>query len=365
MDALFARYTKKVESGVDFSKQEVVQMLNELSLSDWMHLAHQMRMKKHNNQEVTFIIDRNVNITNVCISGCMFCNYYRGVSHKDAYVIGIDDLKPKIDALKEIGGRQLLIQGGLHPKLGLSYYKNLFQSIKAYDHEILLHALGPPEIAWISQKEGISYHDCLKELASSGLDSLPGAGAEILSDRVREIISPKKCTTQEWLAVMKAAHSLNITTSATMMFGHIETPEERLDHLFFLKVLQSDKPKDAIGFVSFTPWPVQLQNTRLQSKYQIDKTGMAEYIKWISISRVVLSNIDNIQASWLTTGKKTGQIALHAGANDLGSVMMEENVVSAAGCDNRIQVDEMENMISEAGFIPVQRDQQYKKKVAP
>jgi cyclic dehypoxanthinyl futalosine synthase len=331
-----------------------------LSLADMMMLAHSLRMHHHPEKKVTWIIDRNVNITNVCISGCKFCNFYRPGHSKEAYITTIPDYCAKIEEMKHLGGNQLLLQGGMHPKLGLPFYETLFSDLKHRYPEIRLHALGPPEIVHLAKSEKITFKAVLERLVASGMDSLPGAGAEILADRVRKILSPAKCSAAEWLEVMKAAHELDLTTSATMMFGHIETLEERLSHLVMLREIQSQKPATHKGFLSFIPWPFQDEHTALRDKLGVqNKVTPEEYIRMIAISRIMLPNIPNIQASWLTVGKKTAQLCLHAGANDFGSIMIEENVVSVAGATHKFDAVGIQNAIREAGFEPQLRNQDF------
>lgn len=341
--------------------QEALCLWNDAPLSLLIASAHYLRQQKANPEIVTWIIDRNVNITNVCCSACLFCNFYTTERNPKAYITTIDEYKTKIEDLLKIGGNQLLLQGGLHPRLGLEFHKKLFKDLKNLYPDIKLHALGPPEIVHVSKIEGISYKETLTELVKSGLDSLPGAGAEILSERVRRIISKNKCSAKEWSNVMIEAHKLGITTSATMMYGHIETIEERLQHLLTIRKIQSIKPKDSRGFISFTSWPFQQKNTALAKRMQLHPNFRSdEYLRLIAVSRLILNNIDNIQASWLTVGRELAQVCLHAGANDLSSIMIEENVVSAAGAQNKMGIAEMENTIREAGFLPAKRDQQYK-----
>ena len=331
-----------------------------LPLADLMLTGHQLRKKLHPDDTVTWIIDRNVNITNVCISGCKFCNFYRTGKSPDAYITTIPEYCSKIEEMKRLGGNQLLLQGGLHPKLSLDFYEKLFADLKSHYPEVRLHALGPPEIAWLAKKEKLSFKTVLERLVSAGLDSLPGAGAEILGDRVRKILSPAKCTKQEWLDVMQAAHELNLTTSATMMFGHIETIEERLEHMIALRELQSRKPAGHKGFLSFIPWPFQDDRTMLKEKSGVFNTVTPEeYIRMIAISRIMLPNIPNIQASWLTVGKETAQLCLHAGANDFGSIMIEENVVSVAGANHKFDAPGIRQAIRDAGFEPQMRNQDF------
>jgi len=342
------------------SLEESLLLYNKLSLPQLMSVANQIRMQLHEGNNVSWIIDRNVNYTNVCVSGCQFCNFYCSVNSQKAYITTIEEYKIKIDEMLKLGGNQLLLQGGMHPELGLKFYKDLFSSLKAIYPQIKLHALGPPEIVHISKIEGINFKTTLKELIESGLDSLPGAGAEILSDRVRSKISKNKCNVQDWLDVMREAHKLNLPTSATMMFGHAETIEERLQHLLHIREVQSEKPDGNYGFLSFIPWPFQDKDTTLSKIYQIkNKVTADEYIRMIAISRILLLNIPNIQASWLTVGKPTAQICLHAGANDFGSIMIEENVVSVAGAEYKFDAEGIQNAILESGFYPVRRNQKF------
>ena len=334
--------------------------------ADLAFVANQLKIEKKGNDEVTWIIDRNANTTNVCLANCKFCNFFRIPGHKEAYVTTINQYKEKIDELIKYGGEQLLLQGGHHPDLGLEYYCGLFKELKNLYPNLKLHALGPPEIAHICKLEGLSHTEVLSQLKKSGLDSLPGAGAEILNDRVRRLISKGKCTGKEWLDVMRAAHQLDITTSATMMFGHIETLEERFEHLVWLREVQSEKPELAKGFLAFIPWPFQDDGTLLKRLKGISNNVSAdEYIRMIAISRIMLPNVENIQASWLTVGKEVAQICLHSGANDMGSIMIEENVVSVAGAPHRFTADGIQDAIREAGFKPQLRTQQYEYRELP
>jgi cyclic dehypoxanthinyl futalosine synthase len=334
--------------------------------AELMHVAHSMRLKLHPERIVTWIIDRNVNTTNVCIANCKFCNFYRIPGHAESYITTIDQYKQKIEETFRYGGEQLLLQGGHHPELGLSFYADLFRQLKQLYPTLKLHSLGPPEIAHIAKLEGITHTEVLSTLMEAGLDSLPGAGAEILSDRVRRLISKGKCSGREWLEVMRAAHQLNLTTSATMMFGHIETLEERFQHLVSLREVQNDKPASAKGFISFIPWPFQDEGTLLtRVKGVHNNTTGEEYIRMLAVSRIMLPNISNIQASWLTVGKEIAQICLHGGANDFGSIMIEENVVSVAGAPHRFTSDGIQQSIRDAGFEPRLRNQQFEFREMP
>lgn len=346
---------------LDFlTNEEALYLYCNAPLSELMFIGNEIRKKLHPNNKVTWLIDRNVNITNVCVSQCQFCNFYRKRNDDEAYITSIDQYKEKIERLIELGGEQLLLQGGLHPKLGLEFYQNLFTELKSLYPTIKLHALGPPEIAYIAKLEKVSTKKVLVKLVEAGLDSLPGAGAEVLSDRVRDIISPVKCDTKTWLNVMKEAHQLNLITSATMMFGHIETVKERIDHLIAVRDVQDQKPEGTHGFIAFIPWPFQKQGTVLEANHpELKSVNANEYVRMIALSRIMLPNIPNIQASWLTVGKDVGQLCLHAGANDFGSIMIEENVVSSAGASHKMNAEGMQRAIKDAGYEPQLRNQKY------
>lgn len=347
--------------------EEGVFLYENASTADLVFVGHELRnIHKKGSNKVTWMIDRNANTTNVCIANCKFCNFYRIPGHPESYITDIETYKRKIDETFRWGGDQLLLQGGHHPDLGLKFYTDLFRQLKSLYPKLKLHALGPPEIAHIAKLDKLSHTEVLAALKEAGLDSLPGAGAEILNDRVRRLISKGKCTGREWLEVMKAAHQLNITTSATMMFGHVETVYERFEHLVWLREVQEQKPQNAKGFSAFIPWPFQDDGTLLSRVKGIKNNVSAdEYIRMIALSRIMLPNIENIQASWLTVGKQTAQICLHAGANDFGSIMLEENVVSAAGAPHRFTYKQIQEAIKEAGFEPQLRDQQYNNRELP
>ena len=342
------------------SAEEGQYLFEHAPTADLMYVANELRKIQKPDGLVTWQIDRNVNTTNACIANCKFCNFFRPPGHEEVYVTSIEEYKPKIEETIRYGGDQLLLQGGHHPDLGLDFYTNLFSELKDLYPEIRLHALGPPEVAHICKLEGKSHTEVLTALKDAGMDSLPGAGAEILNDRVRRLISRGKCTGQEWLDVMRACHQLHITTSATMMFGHIETLEERFEHLVWIRQVQSEKPADADGFLAFIPWPFMDDGTLLNRIRGIKNNVSAdEYLRMIAISRIMLPNIKNIQASWLTVGKETAQLCLHGGANDFGSIMIEENVVSAAGAPHRFTYKSIQESIRKAGFEPQLRRQDY------
>lgn len=348
------------------SVEEGMFLYEQAPTAELMFVANQLRINKKKHNKVTWIIDRNLNTTNVCIANCKFCNFFRVPGHEEAYITDMDTYKTKIEETIRYGGNQLLLQGGHHPDLGLDFYMEIFSGIKELFPDIKLHALGPPEIAHIAKIGGHTHEHVLSELKKAGLDSLPGAGAEILIDRVRAIISTGKCDSREWLDVMREAHRQNITTSATMMFGHIETIQERFEHLALLRQVQSEKPDHAKGFIAFIPWTFQDVDTTLKKirRAKNDTTG-EEYIRMIALSRMFLPNVENIQASWLTVGKAIGQACLHAGANDWGSIMIEENVVSAAGAPHRFTSRTIQDAIQEAGFEPQLRTQEYEDRALP
>lgn len=348
------------------TKEEGVFLYHHAGTAELAFVANELRKKQVPSGKVTWQIDRNVNTTNVCIANCKFCNFFRRPGHDESYITDIETYKQKIEETFRLGGDQLLLQGGHHPDLGLSFYADLFRKLKELYPDLKLHALGPPEIAHVAKLEGLSHTEVLSALKAAGMDSLPGAGAEILNDRVRRLISKGKCGGQEWLDVMRAAHQLDITTSATMMFGHVETIEERFEHLVWIREVQSEKPANAKGFLAFIPWPFQDDGTLLKRLRGISNNVTGdEYVRMLALSRIMLPNIKNIQASWLTVGKAVAQMCLHAGANDFGSIMIEENVVSAAGAPHRFTSKGIQDAISEAGFEPQLRGQQYNYRELP
>src|SRR5437868_912382 len=345
---------------------EGVFLFENAPLSELMFVADELRRKQVPHEKVTWQIDRNVNTTNVCIANCKFCNFYRVPGHADAYITDMPTYRKKIQETIKYGGDQLLLQGGHHPDLGLDFYVNTFRQIKQEFPTIKLHTLGPPEVAHITKLEKSTHREVLMALREAGMDSLPGAGAEILTDRVRRLISKGKCGAQEWLDIMHEAHKLNITTSATMMFGHVETITERFEHLAKLREVQSRKPASAKGFLAFIPWTFQDVDTLLTKIRGVHNlTTAEEYIRMIAMSRIMLPNVKNIQASWLTVGKSVAQLCLNGGANDFGSIMIEENVVSAAGAPHRFTSTTIQAAIKEAGFEPQLRNQQYEWREIP
>jgi cyclic dehypoxanthinyl futalosine synthase len=346
--------------------EEAVFLFENAPLAELMNIANELRKKQVPHEKVTWIIDRNVNTTNVCIANCKFCNFYRIPGHAEAYITDIETYKRKIDETFRYGGEQLLLQGGHHPDLGLAYYVDTFKQLKKLYPSLKLHALGPPEVAHITKLEKSTHKEVLTALKEAGLDSLPGPGAEILVDRVRRLISKGKCGTEEWLTIMEEAHKLNLTSSATMMFGHVETIQERFEHLVKIRSVQAKKPVSAKGFIAFIPWTFQDVDTLLARIRGVQNLVTSEeYIRMIAMSRIMLPNIKNIQASWLTVGKQVAQMCLHAGANDFGSIMIEENVVSAAGAPHRFTYKGIQDAIKDAGFEPQLRNQQYEFRKIP
>ncbi|MEZ4772602.1 MAG: CofH family radical SAM protein [Bacteroidia bacterium] len=347
------------------TQEEGLYLHHNAETADLMYTANEMRKvhKKDTLGIVTWQIDRNVNTTNVCVANCKFCNFFvpptEKYAHK-AYITDDETYKIKAEETFALGGDQFLLQGGHHPDLGVEFYEDTFRKLKTWFPNLRLHTLGPPEIVHISQLSGLTYRETLTRLMAAGMDSMPGAGAEILNDRVRRIISNGKCSGKEWLDVMREAHQLGLTTSATMMFGHIETIEERFEHLIWIREVQSEKPEGQNGFKAFIPWPYQDDGTLLNRVKGIRNTVSAdEYVRMIALSRIMLPNIENIQASWLTVGPEVAQLCLHGGANDLGSIMIEENVVSAAGAPYRLSAEEIQRVIIGAGFTPRLRNQLY------
>ena len=351
----------------EFLSAEEGQFLFEnIPTAELMFVAHELRKMQVPGDYVTWQIDRNVNTTNACTANCKFCNFFRHPKHDEVYITNLETYKLKIEETIMYGGDQLLLQGGHHPDLGIDYYTDLFKKLKSLYPEIRLHALGPPEVAHICKIGKLSHLEVLTRLKEAGMDSMPGAGAEILSDRVRRLISKGKCSGHEWLEIMKVAHSIDLTTSATMMFGHIETIEERFDHLVRIRDVQALKPDNANGFLAFIAWPFMDDGTLLQRVKGINNNVTSdEYLRMVAISRIMLPNIKNIQTSWLTVGAETAQISLHGGANDMGSIMIEENVVSAAGAPHRFTAESIQECIRESGFSPKLRDQLYIEREMP
>jgi len=341
----------KVFAGQRLSREDGIALLRDASLLDLGQLADAVRWRLHPEPTVTYIIDRNINYTNVCTAQCAFCAFYRDLPSKEGYVLSKAQLTQKIEETIALGGRQILLQGGLHPDLGIEFYEELFRWMKGTWPQLWIHGLSPAEVKHIEKVSSLSTEEALRRLMAAGLDSIPGGGAEILSDRVRHAIGIAKGTTQDWLSVMETAHRLGMRTTATMMFGHVETLEERVDHLIHLRDLQDR----TAGFTAFIAWTFQPQNTAIGG----EETTSFQYVRTLAVARVMLDNFQNVQASWVTQGGKIGQISLRFGANDFGSLMIEENVVSAAGAHFRLTEAEIARAIQNAGFVPKRRTMHY------
>ncbi len=342
--------SEKILAGQRINEDEFLNLAQNADLYGLGFLANAVRKRLHPDPIVTYVVDRNINYTDICISGCKFCAFYKAPGDEHGTILSREELGLKIVETKELGGTQILLQGGLHPDLPLAYYEEMLQFIKGYD--IHIHGFSPPEIQHFAALAKLPVPEVLKRLQHAGLDSIPGGGAEILSDRVRQEIAPQKCSADAWLEVMEEAHKQGMRTTATMMFGHVETMAERLEHLERIRSLQ-DQTK---GFTAFIPWPFQPDHTALS---QIQKTTAFSYLKMLALCRIYLDNIDNIQASWVTQGAKIAQLSLFFGANDFGSTMIEENVVAAAGINFRLSKNEIDLLVQNAGFTPCQRRMDY------
>jgi cyclic dehypoxanthinyl futalosine synthase len=350
-----ADYIKeKVLEGERISPQEAFELFRECDLATLGYLANEVRKRKHPENIVTFVIDRNVNYTNVCVAGCKFCAFYRRKGDPDAYTLELDTILEKVQELLDWGGTTLLMQGGINPDLPLSFYENMISAIKERFPQVQIHCFSAPEIVYLSKLERISIRDVLLRLKRAGLMSVPGGGAEVLSQEVRDLISPGKCSVEEWEEVHRTAHELGMTTTATMMFGHVENINHIIEHLTRIRTIQDQTG----GFTAFIPWTFQKGNTRLD---HIQTPGTVYYLKVLALSRIFLDNFVNIQSSHVTQTMPVGVVGLHFGANDLGSVMIEENVISSTSFKVRIpKVEEMITAIREAGFTPAQRDTYYR-----
>lgn len=344
----------KTLGGERLSAEDCATLLESYEVASIAAAADEIRKRRHSDNVVTYIIDRNINYTNVCNVVCTFCAFYRRPGAPDTYVQTIEQICEKIDETIALGGTGVLMQGGLHPDFGIEWYEDLLRRLSAKYPGFQLHCFSPPEIHNIHLISGLDYETIMQRLKDAGLYSLPGGGAEILDDEVRKRVATK-CTTDEWLAVMRAVHKVGLRSSATMMFGIGDTIEHRVRHLQRIRDLQDDTG----GFFAFIPWTFQRENTALGRKIKVEPTGI-DYLKMLSVSRLFMDNIDNIQSSWLTQGLRLGQVGLRFGANDMGSIMIEENVVSAAGAHNRASEETLRYLISEAGFTPQQRDILYR-----
>jgi len=316
--------------------------------------ADAVRRRLHPGDEVTFIVDRNINYTDYCVSGCRFCAFYKTPGSGEGYLLATADIHRKIEETLALGGTAIMMQGGLSPDLDIQWFEEVFSGIKDHFPQVHLHCLSPPEVVHIARQSGLTTEEALRRLRAAGLDSLPGGGAEVLVDRVRRAISPHKIPTDTWLDVMRVAHGLGMRTTATMMFGSLDTSAERVEHLRRIRDLQDETG----GFTAFIPWTFQAGNTALEEGH-VPATGV-DYLRLLAVSRLYLDNVPSVQASWVTQGLRVGQVGLAFGANDMGSTMIEENVVKAAGVSHTITVDEMVRLIRAAGFTPVQRDTLYR-----
>ncbi|MGH2970929.1 MAG: cyclic dehypoxanthinyl futalosine synthase [Gaiellaceae bacterium] len=348
---------EKAAEGERITDDEAVALLRSRDLVSVGRVANEVRNRKHDPERITFIIDRNLNYTNVCYTDCDFCAFYRRPGDtREGYLLPKPVIFKKIEETLALGGTGLLMQGGHHPDLGVDYYEDLFSSIKA-KYAIHLHALSPSEVQHAARRSKLTIPEALTRLRDAGLDSIPGGGAEILVDRVRRIIAPKKTKTNEWLGVMRDAHRLGISTTATMMYGHVETLEERVEHMRRIRELQDETG----GFRAFFSWTFQDDGNRMGAQVPVDARPTSfDYLLTQAVSRIYLDNVPHIGSSWVTQGKKIGQVALQFGADDLGSVMIEENVVSAAGTTYRTTADEFAHLIRSLGKTPVQRDTLYR-----
>jgi cyclic dehypoxanthinyl futalosine synthase len=348
---------EKALDGERISDEEAVALLRSRELVPVGRVADELRNRKVDPDRITFIVDRNLNYTNICVTDCDFCAFYRSPGDRnEGYLLPKPVIFKKIEETLAIGGTGVLMQGGHHPDLGVDYYEDLFSSIKQR-YKIHLHALSPPEIQHIARRSKLTVWETLSRLRDSGLDSVPGGGGEILVDRVREIIAPKKTKSSEWLDVMRHAHKLGMSTTATMMYGHVETVEERVEHMRRIRELQDETR----GFRAFISWTFQRDGNRLDDVVRDeDRPTSFDYLLTQAVSRIYLDNVDHIQSSWVTQGLKIGQVALGFGADDMGSVMIEENVVSAAGTTYRTSTEELVHLIRSLGKTPVQRDTLYR-----
>lgn len=346
----------KIDTKKRLTNEEALDLIQNASLLDLGKMASQRKDELHPLNITSFIVDRNINYTNVCWVDCKFCAFFRHGRDEDSYVLKFDEIDLKIDELLEIGGTQILFQGGVHPKLKIDYYEELVDHIHTKYPQITIHGFSAIEIKYIAKVSKISVLDVLKRLQVKGLSSIPGAGAEILSDRVRDIIAPNKMDSEDWIEVHRLAHSINMKTTATMMFGTVETDEEIIEHWELLRNLQDEMH----GFRAFIMWSFQGANTTLLKEIpDIKPQSSNRYLRLLAVSRLYLDNIPNIQSSWVTQGSYIGQLALNFGANDLGSTMMEENVVKAAGASNRMNQEEMIRLIKDSGGNPGKRNTAY------
>jgi cyclic dehypoxanthinyl futalosine synthase len=331
--------------------KDYLELYDNASLLELGQLADAERWRQHRENVVTYIIDRNINYTNVCVADCKFCAFYRRPKHAEGYVLSFEQIGGKIDECKAIGGVQILLQGGHNPYIPFEWYLELMRYIKRH-HPIHIHGFSPSEVVFFSQRFGLTVSDVIRELRSAGLDSIPGGGGEILVDQIREQVARKKAQTEEWLGVQEEAHRQGMKTSVTMMYGLGESNADRIEHLFRVRELQARTG----GFTAFICWPLQPEGTDMAEQ---PKTDAVTYLRTLAMGRIICSNVPNLQSSWVTMGLKVGQVALRFGANDFGSLMMEENVVSSAGTTHRATIEEMERSIRDAGYVVRRRRQDY------
>ncbi len=343
----------QVLAGGRINGREFLLLAEKADLHQLGFMANAIRKRLHPEPVVTYVIDRNINYTDICVSACKFCAFFKAPDDNSGVVLSKEELAEKIRETQKLGGTQILLQGGLHPEKPLAYYEDMLRFMKTTG--IHVHGFSPPEICHFAELSGLSTREVLTRLMAAGLDSMPGGGAEILSDRVRQMLAPRKCSADRWIEGMSEAHDLGMRTTATMMFGHVETMEERLEHLQRLRDLQDRTG----GFTAFIPWPFQPDNTALAAAVPIDKASGFSYLRMLALSRIYLDNFDNIQASWVTQGPKIAQVSLFFGANDFGSTMIEENVVAAAGVHFRLSEEEIKRLVIDAGFTPRQRLMDY------
>ncbi|MDA3904158.1 MAG: dehypoxanthine futalosine cyclase [Desulfuromusa sp.] len=348
---IYKKIKTKIDTRQPINREEALWFLTKADLLKVGQLADEIRRKKHPEKRVTFVVDRNVNYSNICESQCRFCAFYRKGGEDDAYLLDIETIFAKVQELVDHDGTQLLMQGGLHPTLEIEWFENLFRQLAERFPQVQIHSLSPAEVIHIAKLSGLTMQECLQRLQAAGLASVPGGGAEILVDRVRQEISPNKIGWEKWAWVMEEAHRLGMRTTATMMFGSKETPEDIIEHLFRIREIQERSG----GFTAFIPWSYQPDNTELGG----ESASGIEYLKVLAVSRIVLNNIENIQASWVTQGARMAQVALFFGGNDLGGTMLEENVVAAAGCSFQMSQEEIVELVRGAGFTPARRTTEY------
>ena len=349
---MFEQITKKLSAATPINREEALWLLDEAELLPLGKLADQIRQEKHPENRVTFVVDRNVNYSNICESKCKFCAFYRSDGDADAYLLDYETIFAKVQELVEHGGTQLLMQGGIHPNLKIEWFEDLFRQLTERFPQVQIHSLSPAEVIQIAKLSDLTMEACLARLQQAGLASVPGGGAEILVDSVRQTISPNKIGWKKWAWVMEEAHRLGMRTTATMMFGSTETPGDIIEHLFRIREIQERSG----GFTAFIPWSFQPDNTELGG----ESASGIEYLKVLAVSRIVLDNIENVQASWVTQGARMAQVALFFGGNDLGGTMLEENVVAAAGCSFRMSQNDIVELVRGAGFTPARRTTEYR-----